>query len=175
MRSKTSAACSAAREDLLESGSVGIDAGPQARELEPSPRLDACVSGQLGLCQRTLQQLADALEIAGSVQRIGELEPQVEPFGRVLRQERARALEEVDSRRSISSGHCAAPRGREQPPAASGEATSRFVHALDLGAVPEGLLEVVAEHLLHLRAPVARGNDEPVREPLVQLRADLLG
>ena len=40
--------------------------------------------------------------------------------------------------------------------------------------MPERLLEVVPEHLLHLRRPVAGRDDEPVREPLVQLGPDLL-
>ena len=108
------------------------------------------------------------------MQRIGELEPKLEPLGRILRQQRAGTLEEIDGRRSIASSHCPAPRRREQLPAASGERHSCLVDSLDLRAVPEGLLEVVAEHLLHLRAAVARRNDEPVREPLVQLRPDLL-
>ena len=108
------------------------------------------------------------------VQRIRELEAELEPLGRVLRQQRARALEEVDGRRRVSASDRAPPGGGEQLPAARGERHPRLVDALDLGAVAERLLEVVAEHLLHLGAAVAGRYDEPVREPLVQLGPDLL-
>ena len=104
------------------------------------------------LRQRGLQLLADALEIAGSVQGVGQLEPELEPLGRVLRQQRTRTLEEVDGRRRVSASHRPPPGGGEQLPAARGERHSRLVDALDLRAMPERLLEVVAEHLLHLCA-----------------------
>ena len=84
------------------------------------------------------------------MERICELETELEPFRGVLGQQRTRALEEVDSSGSISFGHGATTRGREQAAATGGKTRSRVVDALYLGPVPERLLEVVAEQLLVL-------------------------
>src|SRR5687768_16288769 len=106
---------------LLEHHRPGIDVRPEARKLETGPRLDARVAGPLRLCERALEQLADTLEIARAMERIGELQAELEPFRCILGQERAGPLEQVDSGRSISSRHGPAPGGREQAATARGK------------------------------------------------------
>ena len=108
------------------------------------------------------------------MERICERETELEPFRGVLGQQRTRALEEVDSCGSVSSGHGTTPRGREQTAAAGGKTRSRVIHAVHFRPVPERLLEVVAEHLLDLRLPSAHRRRKPVCELLVELGPHLL-
>ncbi len=96
------------------------------------------------------------MELAGLVERIGELEPQLEAFGRLLRKQRSRPFEEVDSRRSVAAGDRPPTGGCELPAATHRQAATDVVHPLHLRAVTESLLQVVAEHLLDLRLADAR-------------------
>ena len=131
------------------------------------------IPSQLRLRQRSLQQLADALEVAGTVQRVRQLESQLEPLGRVLRQERA-----ARSRRLTAAG--ASPRATARRPADASSCPPRAARPFPFRRCPGSPCDAGTPARGGSRAPppplsaIARRHDEPVREPLVQLGPDLL-
>ena len=93
--------------------------------------------------------------------------------GRVGRQERQRALEQVDraAGTSLARRRASTPRGR--PSRSPARARDLGVGPAELASVARRLLEVVADDLVELDQ-LARVRVEPVGEALVQLGARLL-
>ncbi len=83
----------------------------------------------------------------------------------------SRLLEEVARPFQFVAQRYALGRQVEGTGGVVGQPSGALVHGAQLAAVSEGLLQVVAQDLLVLAHPVTRGDGQPSREPLVQVRS----
>ncbi len=120
---------------------------------------------------RALDRLAQhglrPLQLSGLEQSEPQVRGELEPRPLIRGREGAGALEQVDHR-SVSPRRNARPCRRGQRAARPvGQPERLLVHSVQLGAIPVGLLEVVAEELLRLSvAPSVTSSSHPAK-PLV--------
>ncbi len=153
---------------------VGIDEHAHRHPFEPCPLCQRLIAGLFG---RLDGRAEHALRLP-QVTALPERDPEVDDHGDVRRftflEKRRGPLEQIDGRGHVAARERSPARGRQPAAATERNRPCPLVDATELHPVVERPLEVVSEQLLVLARAGAGHVYEPVREALVQLRAQLL-
>jgi hypothetical protein len=138
--------------------------------LKPCVPLQTTVVELISDLDQLPRQRKASVVLAGDRQRAGKVEQQLSARRLAAGKEVGGPPEQAGGRGDVRASQRSPARGRQSRRRALRE---HLVGLIELGAVPERLLEVVAEDLLELDDVAARAALEPVREALVEARARL--
>ena len=139
---------------------------PQLRgdETHARPILHHLLAGCTRLVDDLDEDRLGLLELAALDQRRGQLDPHLSSGGIVVRYQTGRPLEQLDRRARVAAPGGALS-GCAQASSGAGGELCALLDEPELGRVPAGLLEVVAEDLVELDQ-VGAAFREPLREAL---------
>jgi hypothetical protein len=161
--------------DQAGGGHIGLGDEPHVRTPQAREPFDAALARRQRPLQRLLVDLAGLRVVRGALERLADCRQQLQPPARRRGEKRSGSLQQSHRRGVLPRACGAAPGGGKPAGRALAERERALVHEAEVGAVPVRPLEVMAEDRLDLDHAFGMALLQPVREPLVQLRAILLG